>query len=186
MTIMQIYSEAGKPEGPAMRDHTEIAKALGDIGVEFELWEANQPLAADADAEAVMTAYQASIEQLDKRYGFQSKDVVALRPDNPQKADFRQKFLAEHTHADFEVRFFVDGRGLFYLHIGDKVYLVLCEKGDLISVPANTTHWFDMGADPDFKAVRLFTTEDGWVGDFTGSDIATRFPDFDSFVASTA
>ena len=125
MTIMQIYSEAGKPEGPAMRDHTEIAKALGDIGVEFELWEANQPLAADADAEAVMTTYQASIEQLDKRYGFQSKDVVALRPDNPQKADFRQKFLAEHTHADFEVRFFVDGSGLFYLHIGDKVYLLL-------------------------------------------------------------
>jgi len=183
MTVMQIYSEAGQPEGKVMRDHAEIAESLGELGVEFELWEANQPLPADADAEAVMTAYQSSIEALDKRYGFQSKDVVALRPDNPQKADFRQKFLAEHTHADFEVRFFVDGSGLFYLHMGGKVYLVLCEKGDLISVPANTTHWFDMGANPDFKAIRLFTTEDGWVGDFTGSDIATRFPDFDSFVA---
>ena len=42
--------------------------------------------------------------------------------------EMRQKFLNEHTHADFEVRFFVDGSGLFYLHVGDRVYLVLCEK----------------------------------------------------------
>ena len=101
-------------------------------------------------------------------------------------AEFRNKFLAEHTHADFEVRFVVDGSGLFYLHLGDRVMLVLCEKGDLISVPANTTHWFDMGENPDFKCIRLFTTEDGWVGDFTGSDIATRFPDMDTFVAGLA
>jgi 1,2-dihydroxy-3-keto-5-methylthiopentene dioxygenase len=96
----------------------------------------------------------------------------------------RAKFLDEHTHDDFEVRFFVDGRGLFYLHAGGKVYCMLCEKGDLISVPANTTHWFDMGAAPSFKCIRLFTTPDGWVGNFTGSDISRRFPDFDEFTAA--
>jgi 1,2-dihydroxy-3-keto-5-methylthiopentene dioxygenase len=95
----------------------------------------------------------------------------------------RQKFLAEHTHADFEVRFFVDGSGLFYLHVGDRVYMVLCERGDLISVPADTTHWFDMGSNPSFKCIRFFTTPDGWVGSFTGSGIAGRFPDYDSHVA---
>jgi 1,2-dihydroxy-3-keto-5-methylthiopentene dioxygenase len=59
----------------------------------------------------------------------------------------------------------------------------LCEKGDLISVPANTTHWFDMGIEPRFKCIRFFTAPDGRVGNFTGSDIATRFPDFDSHVS---
>jgi len=63
---------------------------------------------------------------------------------------------------------------------------VLCEPGDLISVPAHTTHWFDMGARPDFKCIRFFTTPDGWVGRFTGSDIATRFPDFDRICAEFA
>jgi 1,2-dihydroxy-3-keto-5-methylthiopentene dioxygenase len=96
----------------------------------------------------------------------------------------RQKFLSEHTHADFEVRFFVEGSGLFYLHVGDKVYTLLCEKGDLISVPANTTHWFDMGTKPYFKCIRFFTTPEGWVGNFTGSEIAKQFPDFDQYVAS--
>jgi 1,2-dihydroxy-3-keto-5-methylthiopentene dioxygenase len=183
MSLLAIYPESAQGQPELVKDHAAIAAELKKIGVQFEQWQTRQALAADADQAAVTAAYQASIDKLNAQYGFQSVDVVALRPDNPDKASFRQKFLAEHTHADFEVRFFVDGSGLFYLHVGDKVYLMLCEKGDLISVPANTTHWFDMGENPDFKCIRLFTTEDGWVGEFTGSDIATRFPDFDQVVA---
>jgi 1,2-dihydroxy-3-keto-5-methylthiopentene dioxygenase len=41
-----------------------------------------------------------------------------------------------------------------------------------------------MGERPDFKCIRFFTRPEGWVGNFTGSDIATRFPDFDTHVAS--
>lgn len=185
MTVLATYDEAGnRLEGP-VRDNDRIAAQLAAIGVQFERWEADHPLSGEAAQDEVLAAYAAAVERLNAKYGFQSVDVVSLRPDNPQAAEFRQKFLAEHTHDDFEVRFFVDGRGLFYLHVGARVYLVLCERGDLISVPANTTHWFDMGASPDFKCIRFFTTPEGWVGRFTGSDIATRFPDFDGFVAAS-
>ncbi|MCB1802861.1 MAG: cupin [Gammaproteobacteria bacterium] len=183
MTTLTIQTTDGQTV-QTLREHAAIASALDGIGVQLEHWQANQPLAADADQAAVLAAYADDVERLNARYGFQSVDVVALTPDNSQKAEFRQKFLSEHTHADFEVRFFVDGSGLFYLHVEDKVYMVLCEKGDLISVPANTTHWFDMGSNPSFKCIRFFTTADGWVGNFTGSDIATRFPDFDQFSGS--
>ncbi len=183
MTTLSICADDGSGGRRMYTDFEAIAEHLREIGVEFERWDTDRPLAADAGQDEVLAAYQASIDRLNKRYGFESVDVVALRPDHPGKADFRQKFLAEHTHADFEVRFFVDGSGLFYLHVGAKVYMLLCEKGDLISVPADTTHWFDMGADPDFKCIRLFTRAEGWVGNFTGSDIANRFPDFDQFVA---
>jgi 1,2-dihydroxy-3-keto-5-methylthiopentene dioxygenase len=186
MTTLQIYKENGAALGAAMVDFKQIARTLGEHGVLLERWEATARLAADAGQEEVLAAYQSSIERLNKRYGFQSIDVVALRPDNPKKGEMRQKFLAEHTHADFEVRFFVEGSGIFYLHLGDKVYAVLCEQGDLISVPANTTHWFDMGTSPNFKCIRLFTTPDGWVGNFTGNDIATRVPDFDTIVQEVA
>ena len=53
---------------------------------------------------------------------------------------------------------------------------VLCEKDDLISVPAGTRHWFDMGPEPYFVAIRVFTNPAGWVANFTGSDIAAQFP----------
>ena len=183
MAILSIYSETGQASGPAITDFSQIAHILGEQGVQLERWEASQPLADDAGQEEVLAAYEDSIKKLNEQYGFESVDVVALRPDNPKKEEFRQKFLAEHTHADFEIRFFVDGSGVFYLHLNGQVYLVLCEKGDLISVPANTTHWFDMGANPNFKCIRLFTTKDGWVGEFTGSEIAKDFPCMDTYVA---
>jgi 1,2-dihydroxy-3-keto-5-methylthiopentene dioxygenase len=186
MSRLTIYSDDSKSKPEVLTRHEDIAKRLQQAGVQFERWQADKKFAADADQDAVLAAYRSSIDRLNKQYGFQSVDVVSLRPDHPKKDEMRQKFLSEHTHADFEVRFFVDGSGLFYLHIGDKVYMVLCEQGDLISVPANTTHWFDMGTQPNFKCIRFFTTPEGWVGNFTGSDIAGRFPDYDKHIASAA
>ena len=66
--------------------------------------------------------------------------------------------------------------GLFVIHANNKVYSMLCEKDDLISVPANTKHWFDMGPNPTFTAIRLFNNPEVWVANFTGDEIAVRFP----------
>lgn len=165
-------------------DYAAIAAQLSALGVRFERWQASVPLSAGAGQDEVLAAYREPVERLTREYGFKSVDVVSLRPDHPQKAELRGKFLAEHVHSDFEVRFFVDGSGLFYLHVGEHIYLVLCEQGDLISVPANTPHWFDMGEHPNFKCIRLFTVTDGWVAKFTDSGIAERFPGFDQFVAA--
>ena len=184
MSRLEIRSVGEAGNGEVTTDHAAIAERLKGLGVRFERWEASRPLTATASQEEVLQAYQQQVAQLTTEYGFKSMDVVSLRPDHPQKAEMRTKFLAEHVHDDFEVRFFVDGSGLFYLHVGEQIYMVLCEQGDLISVPANTPHWFDMGADPDFKCIRLFTIPDGWVAQFTGSGIAERFPSFDQFVAA--
>ncbi len=80
----------------------------------------------------------------------------------------RGKFLAEHRHAEDEVRFFAAGRGCFYLHLDGEVVAVVCEAAICCRCPAGTRHWFDMGSRPDFLAIRFFEEKDGWVGDFTG------------------
>ena len=183
MSALTIYLDNEPQYGELYTDFKAIREELKYIGVQFERWTANVTLSGDADQAAVLVAYADSIDKLKQQYGFQSIDVIKLTPDHPDNAVFRQKFLAEHIHHDFEVRFFVEGRGLFYLHVEDNVYAVLCEQGDLISVPANTPHWFDMGENPQFTCIRLFTTPDGWVADFTGSEIAKTFPTFDEYVA---
>ena len=183
MSALTVYPDNQPQLGETATDFIAIQNRLNAIGVQFERWTANCDFAADADQDTVLAAYSDSIDRLKRQYNFQSVDVISLGPDHPEKAAFRQKFLSEHVHADFEVRFFIEGRGLFFLHAEGKVYAVLCEQGDLISVPANTTHWFDMGENPKFKCIRLFTTPDGWVADFTGSDIAKSFPTLDQYVA---
>lgn len=176
MPQLRIYPENNPQRSEVITNGERIVEELDTLGVTLERWLAKQPLHEDSTQEEVLTAYHDDVERLKNTYGFQSVDVVSLTPDHPDREAMRNKFLAEHTHSDFEVRFFVDGKGVFYLHPNDKVYVVLCEKGDLISVPANTKHWFDMGAEPNFKCIRLFTIPDGWVGNFTGDNIANKFP----------
>ncbi|WP_426284706.1 1,2-dihydroxy-3-keto-5-methylthiopentene dioxygenase [Luteibacter sp. E-22] len=177
MSRLRIYDD-NKNDTPIAvhEDHADIATALNAVGVRFERWEANQAIAPGASQEAVIAAYRADIDRLMAENGYRSVDVISLKPDHPDRAVFRQKFLNEHTHSEDEVRFFVAGAGQFTLHIDGKVYEVLCEKGDLIGVPDGTPHWFDMSESPYFVAIRLFTNTEGWVANFTGTDIAERFP----------
>jgi 1,2-dihydroxy-3-keto-5-methylthiopentene dioxygenase len=173
MSHLQVFDESdGITPLLDTSDGEVIAAELATIGVRFERWP-TRPL---ADAAAILDVYALEIETLKAEAGYQSVDVVALAPDHPDRATLRGKFLSEHTHGEDEVRFFVDGEGLFTLHEAGRVFNMLCTKGDLISVPAGMKHWFDMGPAPRFTAIRLFVNPDGWVASFTGDSIADRFP----------
>jgi len=177
MSRLQIFDDT-RPEQPLATYHAvgDIAGELGRIGVRFEQWEASQPVAPGASQEDVIGAYRNDIDRLMAEGGYQSVDVISLTPEHPDRAQLRQKFLSEHVHSEDEVRFFVAGSGQFTLHVDGKVYDILCEAGDLIGVPDGTPHWFDMSESPYFVAIRLFTNKEGWVANFTGTDIARHFP----------
>lgn len=180
MTVLTIFStdESGAPARRlgATAEADAIARELDRIGVQFERWAADAVLPPGAGQEAVLAAYRKDVERLMKQGSYQSADVVRMHPDHPDREAFRAKFLAEHIHEDDEVRFFVEGAGAFYLRDGDRVLKVVATGGDLMRVPANARHWFDMGPAPHFAAIRLFTTPEGWVAKFTGDRIADRVP----------
>jgi 1,2-dihydroxy-3-keto-5-methylthiopentene dioxygenase len=177
MSTLTVYAES-EPGRPLLQtsDFEQIARELGAAGIRFERWRAGRELAADTDNDTIIAAYREEIDRLIAERGYQTFDVVSMNPEHPEKHAFRRKFLEEHTHSEDEVRFFVRGHGLFVIHVEDKVYSMLCEQDDLISVPANTRHWFDMGPNPSFTAIRLFNNPAGWVAQFTGEKIASRFP----------
>ena len=181
MSRLTLYPDT-QPENIILdtTDGSVIAEELNKINVRFERWETQEPLPEDADDEAVMRAYASDIDRLKKENGYQSVDVIRLSSDHPQKDELRNKFLSEHTHSEDEVRFFVEGAGIFYLRVDGKVYMTLCERGDLMSVPTGTKHWFDMGPQPHLTCIRMFTSKEGWVADFTGDEIADAFPKFDN------
>lgn len=177
MSHLCVY-ESNAPQRPILEtaDGDAIARELKAIGVRFERWQAIKPVGSGAAQDEVLSAYSADVSRLMREGGYKTADVISLTPSHPDKSALRQKFLNEHIHSEDEIRFFVDGQGLFYLHAGGRVYGALCTKGDLISVPAGTTHWFDMGPNPSLACIRIFTNPEGWVAQFTGSDIGGRFP----------
>lgn len=178
MTTLTIHRDgSGVVKGP-ITDRSEIARELKALDVRFERWPTRE-LQKSATSEDVLLAYAPEIERLKREGGYRAADVLRLAKGAPDARELRQKFLAEHMHAEDEVRFFVEGGGCFYLHAGDKVYQVVCTSGDLISVPGGAPHWFDMGPNPEFTAVRLFTNPEGWAAKFTGDDISKRIPSYE-------
>jgi 1,2-dihydroxy-3-keto-5-methylthiopentene dioxygenase len=175
MSLLTVRDAEGGRELLRTEDPERIAAALREIGVRFERWEV-APLPADAPAERVLEAYRPKLDALMAGSGAGTADVIKLTPDHPQRDALRAKFLSEHTHTEDEVRFFHEGAGNFILHVGGKVYDAHCTRGDLISVPADTRHWFDAGTEPRFTALRVFSDTSGWTPHYTGTDMAERFP----------
>ena len=192
MTLLTVWAD-DRPDQPTLRtdDHAAIADALAPIGVVFEHVAPADRLPDTASQDEVIEAHREIVDRLIAEYGYRLVDVAQLHPVDSDEwretaAGARARFLNEHTHDEEEIRYFVAGSGVFYLHVDGKVHAMLCTAGDLLSVPALTTHWFDMGTAPDFTAIRFFHDDDGWIGTFTGSDISSRFPTFDELALATA
>jgi 1,2-dihydroxy-3-keto-5-methylthiopentene dioxygenase len=177
MSRLTVYPE-DRPGAPLLRteDPDAIAAELARIGVRFERWQSPVALSPDASAETILEAYRPYLDRLMGESGAGSADVIKLTADNPAAPAMRQKFLSEHIHTEDEVRFFVHGAGNFIMHVDGRVWDAHCTAGDLISVPANTKHWFDAGERPCFTALRVFTDTSGWVPHYTGEPVHERFP----------
>ena len=181
MTRLRLYPDTASADRPAelqleTEDAEVIAAALQQRGLGYERWAVKPDLPAEADSAAVLEAYAEEISRVQARGAYPTVDAIRLGPGHPDRVALRQKFLSEHTHAEDEVRFFVEGSGLFVFHLEGEVLQVLAEQGDFLRVPAGTRHWFDMGSAPRFTAIRFFDNPQGWVARFTGDPIAERYP----------
>ena len=134
----------------------------------------------DATQEEILKAYANDLGPFMERGGYQTADVINMRPGMEGYEAIRAKFLSEHIHTEDEIRFFVDGQGIFWFNLEtEPVFNLLCERGDLISVPAGTKHWFDAGASRPFvKAIRIFIDMSGWVPHYTESKVEQRYSHF--------
>ncbi|AEA44105.1 1,2-dihydroxy-3-keto-5-methylthiopentene dioxygenase [Fluviicola taffensis] len=163
-----------------IHDVSEIRHFLNTRGIFFDQWQADVVFEDSANQEEILKAYESSLTPFMNSGGYQTADVITINKLTENYEAIRNKFLAEHTHSEDEIRFFVDGEGLFWFNLeNEPVFNLLCEKGDLISVPEGTKHWFDAGeTNPFVKAIRIFIDMSGWIPDYTGSGLEGRFAEF--------
>lgn len=163
-------------EQRTLTDPEAIACYLAGIGIDYERWNPSHPVSADAPAEEILAAYASEIEALKARGGYVTADVVDLTPHTPGLEEMLAKFSREHWHAEDEVRFVIQGRGLFYIRPRQgPVTAIEVEAGDLIRVPRGTWHWFHLCAERRIRAIRLFQDPAGWVPYYTGSGVEAGY-----------
>ena len=170
MAIIRIPAE-----DRSIANAADVAAFLAARGIEYEQT-TNVDVASDAPADALLAAHKTKIDELKMRGGYVTADVIDVRPDTPNLDAMLKKFSSEHWHDEDEVRFIVEGRGLFHIHPKDgPVFAIEVEAGDLIRVPKGTHHWFDLCADRRIRAIRLFQDPSGWTPHYTESGIDQGF-----------
>jgi 1,2-dihydroxy-3-keto-5-methylthiopentene dioxygenase len=169
------------PDKQITETNTAVIKTfLNERNVFFDQWEAGVVFSDTATTDEILAAYAKDLNPFMESGGYKTADVITINHLTENYEAIRAKFLSEHTHSEDEIRFFVDGQGLFWFHLENgEIFNVLCEKGDLISVPEGTKHWFDAGEkNPFVKAIRIFIDMSGWVPHYTGSEIEQRYNNF--------
>src|ERR1700722_16302585 len=111
MAVLRIPDEK-----KTLREQTEIRDYLAGIGIDYERWEITDRAGADASSDEILSAYTAEIEKLKARGAYVTADVIDVKPDTAGLDAMLAKFSIEHTHNEDEVRFIVEGRGLFHIH----------------------------------------------------------------------
>lgn len=168
--------------GNILTDLPTIADELAPLNIQLHRWEVgddtqlNLLLAkeqlTDEEKETVLTVLDPYFQQLQQTAGYQSCDLIVLHPDVPNLDELLAKFDRIHIHAEDEVRYILDGTGVFGFvrPDGSQVELIV-ETADYISVPAGTEHWFYLTTERRIKAIRYFTGTAGWFPQYTGTAI---------------
>ncbi|AKF07967.1 1,2-dihydroxy-3-keto-5-methylthiopentene dioxygenase [Sandaracinus amylolyticus] len=109
-------------------------------------------------------AHDAPLAALMREHRYVERDQVELRPTTPDLDALLAKFDREHTHDEDEVRYVLEGEAIFDIRSRDDRWMrVVVSEGDLIVVPKQRHHRFELGATRTVRAVRLFQDRKGWV-----------------------
>ena len=163
-------------ENRLLQEHNEVRDYLTGIGIDYEYWEPVTDLPPDASTEQILSAYAKQINELKSRGGYVTADVIDVNRDTRGLDAILAKFNIEHRHDEDEVRYIVNGRGLFHIHPQQgPVVAIEVGAGDLIRVPRGTLHWFDLCGDRRIRAIRLFQDMSGWTPHYTHSAIDRKY-----------
>jgi 1,2-dihydroxy-3-keto-5-methylthiopentene dioxygenase len=163
-------------ENRSLQEDGQIREFLRGIDIDYERWETEIDIPKNASSDQILRAYEKQINELKKHGGYVTADVIDVNQDTPGLDAMLAKFNIEHYHNEDEVRYIVDGRGLFHIHPQrGQVVAIEVEPGDLIRVPRGTLHWFDLCGDRRIRAIRLFQDNSGWTPHYTRSAIDSKY-----------
>jgi 1,2-dihydroxy-3-keto-5-methylthiopentene dioxygenase len=143
--------------------HTIAADDLAKQGVLF--WS----VSSDENART------GTIEKIKREHGYVDQDFVALMPDTPDLDKICAKFDKEHYHTEDEVRFVVEGEGIFDVRdAADRWIRIEVKEGDILLIPKKTHHRFMLTDAKRIRCMRLFVNHDGWAPLYREAAAATR------------
>ena len=176
MAILQLG------DGTISHNFDEIVRELAAFSICLKHYPLNSSLLSTALlAEAILPEAEKRelLELYDRQFSLLKQetsclwyDLLVLHPGSPHLHTLSQA-NHYHTHTASETLCVLAGAAIFsFIELDGRQVQLLVQPGDFIQIPAGVEHWFSLTATLQFKAVRYFTTVDGWVPRYAASDMS--------------
>ncbi|MBW4421453.1 MAG: hypothetical protein KME13_19845 [Myxacorys californica WJT36-NPBG1] len=166
--------------GAILTKLNDIVTELSPLNVRLKQFDSEtSPLLCDLLSQDLLgeTAKQQILEFYDSRFAFLKQegeyswsDLLTLHPGSANLYPLMTTYSRYHTHSAPEALHILAGEAIFGFTQADGTQLqLLVQPQDYIHIPANTEHWFSLSVSLHLKAVRYFTTVEGWMPHYTGT-----------------
>jgi 1,2-dihydroxy-3-keto-5-methylthiopentene dioxygenase len=187
MSKLAFYTQFNLQQPYRISDDALICtETLAQFGIRFEQWRNLSVLPGlSMQDEDIISLYSDQVERVKSELGYTCVDIATMKPDDAFSISLRGRYLSEHTHDEDEVRFFLSGNVLVYLHINQKIHILECTRGDFIVIPAGIKHWMDIGPKPEFSVIRWFNSKNAFKNHFTEGYVAEATPRWETIYSET-
>lgn len=177
MSRLSVHHQSSPDIPNKVLGHTEdISSTLAAVGIDFRLLDLDLKLQPGVTQAQILEALAEPLQQLKRDHDLGHVEVTSIDQrrwprEGDKPADPPQELIAQGP----QLYLLLAGQGLLNLHIDEYVFALLAERNALVSVPAGTRHWFDLGEFPHCAMVRL-SAGSALATQPSGDDIAARFP----------
>lgn len=112
----------------------------------------------------ILSLFNNQFQEFKRTGGYKWQELMVLHPGSPNLYNIISQCDRYHTHKDAEALYIISGEGIFSLVLPDgRQAEIIVQAGEYIKIPAGVKHWFSLTGLLEMKALRYFSSVDGWV-----------------------
>ncbi|HYW19716.1 MAG TPA: acireductone dioxygenase [Nodularia sp. (in: cyanobacteria)] len=169
-------------DGTIKSDFDEIVRELAPLGIHLKHYDPGtsllfphlleQDVLTDSEKQHITEQHNGAFEFIQQENGYLWSDLLHLHPGLPNLQNLIATYSRYHHHTAPEALFLLAGEMIFGFvkPNGDQVQLLI-QSQDYIHICEGVEHWCSPTALLHFKAVRYFTSVEGWVPNYTGTQL---------------
>ncbi|HEY9624546.1 MAG TPA: hypothetical protein V6C78_29590 [Crinalium sp.] len=167
-------------DGTIVRDMGAIADELFPLGIWLKHFDpgmsllfpnlAEQDVLTTEEKQYILELHDSQFEFLKRQGNYVWSDLLVLHPGSPTLDMVLKTYGRCHAHTAPEALYMLSGELVIgFVYSDGRQAQLLLQSQDYIHIPHGVEHWSSLTASLTVKAVRYFTTADGWVPQYTGT-----------------
>ncbi|MEA5513616.1 acireductone dioxygenase [Nodularia sp. UHCC 0506] len=170
-------------DGTIKRDFHEIVREISPLGIHLKHYDSGtsllcphlleQDVLTGAEKNSIIELHNSVFEFLQQENGYMWCDVLNIHPGLPNLQNLIATYSRYHHHTAPEALYILAGEMIFgFVKPDGQQVQLLIQSQDYIHILAGVEHWSSPTALLDLKAVRYFTSVEGWIPNYTETQLS--------------